>query len=166
MNERISLAYDIPPQNKGPFSFYIDTDGTAYNYNLVIPSLNVTTEWIDKQKYLQTPLKYKVPPALSDYKIYWTYLKIDVRKYYIKLLRHHIEPLLRKFKITYLVDMDPTDFTEVKLNQKTDRQIMFLIAMVVGIVEWVWDQVSAAKGVKPKKTKSVIGGKKKTDKVE
>ena len=52
MNERIALAYDIPPQNKGPFSFYIDTDGTAYNYNLVMPSLNVTTEWIDKQKYL------------------------------------------------------------------------------------------------------------------
>jgi hypothetical protein len=35
--------------------------------------------------------------------------------------------------------MDPTDFTEVKLNQKTDRQIMFLIAMVVGLVEWIWD---------------------------
>jgi hypothetical protein len=95
LSERVALAYDIPSQNKGPYSFYIDTDGTAYNYNLVMPSLNTTTEWIDKQRYLSTPLKYKVPPQLSNYKIYWAYLKKDVRRLYIKFLRDHIENVLR-----------------------------------------------------------------------
>lgn len=62
--ERISLAYDVPPNNHGPFSFYIE-DGIAYNYNLVFPSLNLTTEWIDNRKYRSSPLQYKTPPQLS-----------------------------------------------------------------------------------------------------
>jgi hypothetical protein len=95
LDEKIALAYDIPPQNRGPFSFFIDTDGMAYNYNLVMPSLNVTSEWIDKKQFLSTPLKYKVPPQLSDLKIKWAYVKKEVRKWYVKNLRDMIEPYLR-----------------------------------------------------------------------
>lgn len=79
LDEKISLAYDIPSKNNGPFSFLIDTDGIAYNYNLVMPSLNVTSEWIDKKHYLSTPLQYKVPPQLSDLKLKWAYVKKEVR---------------------------------------------------------------------------------------
>lgn len=162
--EKIALAYDIPPLNRGPYSFYIE-DGIAYNYNLVMPSLNVTSDWIDSKKYLQTPYQFKVPAQLSDVKLYWAYFKKEVRRFYRKHLMDVIEPQLRKFKVTYLVDMDPTDFTQVKLHQKTDRQILFLFAIIVWILETAYDYASAKAGVKPKKTKSVIG-KKKTDKVE
>ena len=79
-------------------------------------------------------------------------------------MRDHIENLLRQFKITYLVDMDPTDFTVVKLNQKTDRQILFLIAIIVWVLETVWDYVKAPE--KAKKVKSKIRSGKKTDKEE
>ena len=101
-------------------------------------------------------------PQLSDLKLKWAYAKKEVRLFYIKYLRDHIENLLRQFKITYLVDMDPTDFTVVKLNQKTDRQILFLFAIIVWVLETAWDMVKAP--VKTKKVKSKIG--KKTDKEE
>lgn len=164
LDEKIALAYDIPPQNQGPFSFYIDSDGIAYNYNLVMPSLNVTTDWIDNKRYTKSPLFYKAQPQLSDLKLKWAYAKKEVRLFYIQHLRDFIETYLRQFKLTYLVDMDPTDFTEVKLNQKTDRQILFLFAMFVWVVETLWDMVKAPE--KTKKIKSKIKSGKKTEKEE
>lgn len=63
--------------------------------------------------------------------------------------------------------MDPTDFSQVKLHQKTDRQILFLLAGVIWVLETMWDMIKGSSGEKPKKTKSIIGGKKKkVDKAE
>ena len=76
-----------------------------------------------------------------------------------------MDPLLIKYSITYLCDVDPLDLENVKPNQKTDRQILFWIAVIVWVFETIWDLVFPAKQTK---TKSKIGGgkKKKTAETE
>lgn len=39
--------------------------------------------------------------------------------------------------------MDPLDWDNVKLNQKTDRQIIFICAFIAWILEYIWDLISA-----------------------
>lgn len=35
--------------------------------------------------------------------------------------------------------MDPLDWDNVKLNQKTDRQIIFIVSFIVWILEFIYD---------------------------
>jgi hypothetical protein len=35
--------------------------------------------------------------------------------------------------------MDPLDWDNIKLNQKTDRQIIFIVAFIVWILEYIYD---------------------------
>ena len=66
--------------------------------------------------------------------------------------------------------MDPTDWDNVKLNQKTDRQIIFIVAFICWILEYVWD-LACAKSPEAKKLnapksfikKSSAGEEKKTN---
>ena len=102
-----------------------------------------------------------MPARLSDLKLKWAYFKKEVRLWYINNGRCCIESYLRKFNITYLVDMDPSDFKVVRLNQKTDRQILFIVAMIVWVLETLWDKIKTPE--KAKKKKSVIRSSKKTE---
>jgi len=35
--------------------------------------------------------------------------------------------------------MDPLDWDNIKLNQKTDRQIIFIVSFIVWILEYIYD---------------------------
>lgn len=120
-NERLRLAYEVESKNQTPAAFFIDTDGIAYLYPLYtrkdgMPSLNKTTEWIDDRYYKKAATAYKAPTVLSDNKLKWAYAKKEVRDWYAANLQPKIEELLRKYNLTYLVDMDPMDLENVKLN--------------------------------------------------
>ena len=69
-----------------------------------------------------------------------------------------------KWNVSYLCDIDPLDAENIKPNQKTDRQILFILAAVWWILETAWGFISPAA---PVKTKSKIkGSKKKTESEE
>ena len=61
--------------------------------------------------------------------------------------------------------MDPYDFENIKLNQKTNRQILFIFAGIVWVLETLWDVIAAkiwpAQEEKKKKPKSFLSKKKK-----
>ena len=46
----------------------------------------------------------------------WLNIKKEVRVWYDNNIRDRLEPLLRKIGFTYIVDMDPTDWENVKFN--------------------------------------------------
>jgi len=74
----------------------------------------------------------------------WADIKKEVRWWYGNNLRDHLEPQLKKVGVTYLVDMDPYDWDNVKLNQKTDRQIIIIVSLIIYLLEYVWDLISGA----------------------
>ncbi len=85
-------------------------------------SYEYTKSWIEDRVYLKSPWVMRAPAALSSLKLKIAYVKKEVRKYYIEHYRDTVEKYLRQYKITYLVDMDPYDFENIKsLNQKTNR---------------------------------------------
>ena len=51
-NELFSLQYDV---YEPPKSYYIDTEGRAYLFEKILPSLNVTTDWIDDKHFKKSP---------------------------------------------------------------------------------------------------------------
>jgi hypothetical protein len=51
---------------------------------------------------------------MGPYKIYWGYAKKDVREWFKKNVQPIIEPYLIKFKISYMVDLDPQDVVNIK----------------------------------------------------
>ena len=72
-------------------------------------------------------------------------------------MRDFIEGYLRKAGITYCVDMDNTDFENIKsLHQKRDRQIIFLVAIIFWMLEYVWDLLMASPAAPKKRGKSLI----------
>lgn len=81
-----------------------------------------------------------------------------MRQWYDANLRDTIETYLRKIGITYLVDMDNTDYDNIKsLHQKRDRQIIFIFAIIYWIGETIWDWIMAPpKDAPKKKGKSII----------
>lgn len=67
---------------------------------------------------------------------------------------------MRKTPFTYVYDKDPTDFENLKLNQKTNRQIIFIVAGFVWILEFIWDLIVAATcPPKKEKPKSILNRK-------
>ena len=141
----------------------------AYLFDPVLPSINVTSEWIDNKTFKTSPLSFKAPAVWPDYKLYWGYAKKTVRDYYVKNLRHHIEPYLRKTKISWYVDLEPLDFRTAKPQLKTNRQILLIFALISWLVEdtfnYVWDLVfpKTEEQKKAAKPKSLMSYKKKTD---
>lgn len=61
--------------------------------------------------------------------------------------------------------MEPEDVVNIKPGQKTDRQILFLIAGITWILETIWDLIFA-KETKVVKKKSAISSKKKKSTTE
>jgi hypothetical protein len=114
----LRLAYEIEWKKQTPRSFFIDKEGIAYSYfkNNGMPSLNHTTDWIDDRYYKKSMTAYKAPALLSAWKLKWAYIKREVRAWHTKNLQPKVEELLRKVNLTYLVDMDPTDFENIKFN--------------------------------------------------
>ena len=74
------------------------------------------TEWIEKKQYQGALLKYKTPALLSGMRTYWAYAKKDVRKFYRMNIQAKVDPLLIKYSVTYLCDVDPEDLENVKPN--------------------------------------------------
>jgi len=115
LDENITLAYDITsPMEDGPRAFLIDTDGQAYYYNSNNYTVEDISEWLDGKKYEKSPSKFKTPAVMGPYKIYWAYTKKDVRAWFKKTVQPFIEPYLIKFKISYMVELDPTDVVNIK----------------------------------------------------
>lgn len=56
--------------------------------------------------------------------------------------------------------MDPTDWDNVKFNQKRDRQIIFIIAGFVFILESIWDMIQAPPAGTKVKKRSIISSSK------
>lgn len=136
-----------------PRSYFIDKDGMAHTFNLVLPALNSTIDWIDMKKYKNSGFRFKAPPILSEYKIYWAYLKKEARLFYIIHALDKVEEILRKTKISYVVDLDPMDFNESRPYQKMDRQILLFISLIGMALEHVWDMYWAASTPAEKKKK-------------
>lgn len=63
-----------------------------------------------------SPFQFKAPPVISDLRLKWADIKKEVRGWYDKNVRDKIEPTLRQYKITYIVDLDPLDFDNIRLN--------------------------------------------------
>ena len=90
----------------------------------------------------------------------WLNIKKEVRNWYDANVRDKLEPHLRKIGFTYVVDMDPTDWENVKFNQKRDRQIIFIIAGFVFILESIWDMMQAPPAGTKVKKRSIISSSK------
>ena len=73
----------------------------------------------------------------------WADIKKEVRHWYGYNLRAKIEPTLRKIGFTYVVDMNPYDWDNIKLNQKSDRQIIFIVAGILWFLETIYDYITA-----------------------
>lgn len=52
--------------------------------------------------------------------------------------------------------MDPTDFDNVKFNQKRDRQILFILSAICMVLEGIWDMISAPPAGTKVKKRSVL----------
>jgi hypothetical protein len=172
LHENISLAHDIYLDNKNSYqaagkvqAVYMDEDGITHRYNSNNFTKDGVLEWIEGKKYQGSLLKYKTPVLLGEGpRRYWAYFKKDVRRLYRSKAQKHVDAILRKFGISYLCDLDPLDAENIKPNQKTDRQILFIFAAVWWVVETAWGFISPAA---PAKTKSKIrGSKKKTESEE
>ena len=139
-DEKLRMTYEIYKYGK---AFYIDEEGKAYIYPGMISTEGVK-DWIENRKYRMSPFQFAAPAVISDYRLKWADIKKEVRWWYADNLRDHIEPTLRKIGFTYIVDMDPLDWDNVKLNQKTDRQIIFLVSFILWIVEYIYDLTCGA----------------------
>mmetsp|Transcript_13594 Transcript_13594/g.21248 ORF Transcript_13594/g.21248 Transcript_13594/m.21248 type:complete len:211 (+) Transcript_13594:169-801(+) len=141
VEEELTLAYEV---YQSPRGFFIDKEGVAHVFTPVVPELNKTVEWIENREFKHSPLRFKAPPLQNKAKLYWSYVKKEVRTWYKANLRDKVEHYLRKVKFSYIVDMDPMDFKEINnLNTKTDRQLIFILAGVWWIIESIWDLLSA-----------------------
>jgi len=122
LDEKLTLTYDITTiREEGPRAFYIDKDGQVYYYNSNNFTVEDLSEWIDGKKFNSSPMKFKVPPVLGEYKIFWAYAKKDVRAWFNKTISPVIEPYLVKFKVSYMVDLDKSDVVNIKPEQKINR---------------------------------------------
>lgn len=75
-----------------------------------------------------------MPKNLSMIETYIEYIRRDARNLWDKNIRPLINPTLQDWGVTLLVDMNDTDWANVTLHQKTDRQIgVFIIILVVAI---------------------------------
>lgn len=116
LDEEISLAYDVTGKLKQPRGFLIDSDGMAYGFDSWKPEIAHTKVWIDKANYKESPLQFRAQPVLSKQRLYWAYVKKDVRNWYASKLRNHLEPWLVKFSLTYFVDPNEKSMKGVVLN--------------------------------------------------
>jgi hypothetical protein len=135
---RLKFSYEC---YQAPCHYYIEPfEGRAHLLIGEEASLNSTVSWIDDQTFKSSCFKFKAPARIPDWKVHWGKAKMMGRQWYDANLRDFIETYLRKFKITYCVDEDNTDYKNIaSLHQKRDRQIIFLFSALMMIFEWVWD---------------------------
>lgn len=141
LEENLAFTYDV---FDAPRSYLIDTDGMAYLFDPVLPSINATIDWLDNKLYKTSPLSFKAPTRWPDWKMkYWGYLKNNVRQYYMKHYREKIETFIRKNMpfFTWAVDVEPLDFRTAKPQLRTNRQILLIIAIITWIGEYLYDFV-------------------------
>lgn len=144
LEERLKYTFEV---FEAPRSYYIDSDGMAYLFDPVLPSINETINWIDNRLYKSSPLSFKTPTRWPEWKMKsWGYLKKNVRDYYIDNHRDKVENFLRTNVpfFTWAVDPEPLNFREAKPFLKTNRQIMLFFSFVMFIFEYIWDPIYAA----------------------
>ena len=96
-------------------------DGAAHAFEIIVTGTKTTKDWIDNKKYLKSPLIFDTPKIFPDWQKFFHYALKDARLWYDKNHRKHFETFLRDYKLTFWVDMDPKDWSKVKLYQKPDR---------------------------------------------
>jgi len=71
LDDKLAYTYEVYSDQEGavPRSILIDTDGKAYTFPHVFPSVNVTTNWIDYKKYKSSPFQFKALARMSDMKL-------------------------------------------------------------------------------------------------
>ena len=126
-----------------------------------MPSMDQITEWIEDRYYKQSLTAFKAPALPGDIKIKWFYVKKEVRNWYRINLQAKIEEQLRKVNLGYLVDLDEMDAKNIKFHQKINRQILFIVALIVWVIEFIWDMIFPSKP-EEKKKKSILKKAKKT----
>ena len=141
LEERLAFTFDI---FDAPRSYFIDTDGMAYLFDPVFPSINGTIDWIDNKIYKKNPHSFKAPSRWPEWKLkYWGYIKNNVRQYYMKNYRDKVEGFIRKNLpfFTWGCDMEPLNFREAKPMLRTNRQIILFFSFVTFVLEYVYDFV-------------------------
>lgn len=79
-------------------------------------------------------LQFKAPSVIKEWTLPWHYVVKDTRHWYSENLQGKVESILRNFQIWYLVDKSSQDTDNIKLYQKSDRQLMILGSVVIVIV--------------------------------
>ena len=90
-------------------------EGNAHTFEPIVVGKKNTKEWIDSKAYLKSPLIFAAPPRIMEQWVPLHYAVKDARLWYDKKLRSKVENYLRKYEITFFVDMDPKDWSKVKL---------------------------------------------------
>ena len=73
-----------------------------------------------------------MPQQMGTIGTYIEYIRRDTRNLWDKNVRPLINPTLQRFGVTSLTDMNDTDWPNVTLYQKTDRQIgVFVIIALI-----------------------------------
>ena len=80
MEEALSYAYEVW---SWPRSFYIDEMGLAHAYPYGLVSFEKTKDWIETRDFKKSPSIFKAPVRANKYKLWWGYLKKDVRTWYV-----------------------------------------------------------------------------------
>ena len=91
LEENLGYTYEVIDT---PRSYYIDTAGKAYLFDPVLPSINATISWLEKD-YLTTPYTFMKQNRFGKLMVKYSQAKKFIRQWYIKNLRHKIEPPLR-----------------------------------------------------------------------
>lgn len=106
MDEEISLAYDVYTKPRG---FLIDEQGMAYGYLKRGIDVGNATSWIENKEYQESQLRFKAQPILNKIKLFWAYVKKDVRKWHKSRIVPIIYPYIKKYNVTYFIDTkDPS----------------------------------------------------------
>ena len=70
--------------------------GLAHAYPYGFVSFNKTANWIEQREFkTKSPLIFKAPVKCNKYKLWWGYLKKDVRTWYVANWQPTIEFYLR-----------------------------------------------------------------------
>lgn len=88
------MSYTFEVVDDTPRSYYIDTAGKAYLFDPVMPAINTTISWLEKD-YLTSPYSFMKPKRWGKLMLKSGHAKKFVRQWYINNLRHKIEPVLR-----------------------------------------------------------------------
>ena len=105
-----------------------------------MPALNTTTQWIDTQVYKNSTNQFAVPALLTDYQLKIEYVKRAVRQFHVDYIEMWLDRVFTFLRWTYFVNLNPTDFSTVILNEKGDRQIVFCMFIIIWLLDKLYEK--------------------------